>query len=103
MPKTQIIDNDLLNNPLLTPEDARLITKARRHITEVNKTAFNKYPMLTIEEFREVLSHRRKVQRYENGERGWQDQPAESPISLWFSRMVLDWKLPLIYPANMFD
>ena len=103
MSNVQIIDKDLLNNHMLTPEDARLITKARRHITEVNKTALYKYPMLTIEEFREVLSHRRSVQRYENGERGWQDQLAERPTPLWFSRMVLDWKSPLIYPPNMFD
>ena len=97
------IDNDLLDYSYLTHNECILITKARRRIEEANKSAFIKYRMLSIDEFRRILKHRRALISYKNGELGWQDQPAQNPSPLWLVSIVLDWELPLIYPNDMFD
>jgi len=97
------LDNDLMDNAALSQKEAALITKARRRITEANKTAFIKYRMLSVDEFREILAHKSSVLRYKNNELGWQDQPPSYPTPLWFGRLILDWKMPLIYPKNLFD
>jgi hypothetical protein len=97
------IDNDLANNCRLTQKEKMQITLARRRIEEANKTAFIKYRMFTVDEFREILHHREWWYRYENNVLGWQDQPADRPNPLWLKYVLLDWKFPLIYPSNLFD
>jgi hypothetical protein len=81
----------LTDNDALTQKESELIEKGRRRILEANKTAFIKYKMLSVEEFREIISQI---------EYASSSKTAIAPI--WFDR-ILSGKMPLIYPKNLFD
>jgi len=88
------LEDELLDNIVSTQKEVELITKARRRILEANKTAFIKYKMLSVGEFREILLYNESLLSFKN------NHSITAPF--WFNR-ILTKKTPLIYPKNLFD